>query len=318
MLNTLKRFTPILLLLSVFCLTGIGCMVDDADARSRGGGRSFSRSRTATPPPVKRTAPQKSSTVNKSRGGGFMSGLAGGLMGGAIGSLLFGGMAHGGMGGGIMGSGIGLFQILLMAGIGYFIYKRFFKKKAAGGTSLFQGMRGPTGPSDSGPAMGGSVNAPPPPPSFGGGGTLEDGLADIRRSESDFDPQHFSEIASDVFFQVQAGWMRRDMQSYRHLLGVNLAAEYEGHFADLRAKGHINKLENISIRKVEVVDAGVDANEEFVTVLFTANLLDYTVDEKSDAVVEGSKTTPVKFAEEWTWARPVGSENWKLEGIKVV
>ena len=219
MLNTLKRFTPILLLLSVFCLTGIGCMVDDADARSRGGGRSFSRSRTATPPPVKRTAPQKSSTVNKSRGGGFMSGLAGGLMGGAIGSLLFGGMAHGGMGGGIMGSGIGLFQILLMAGIGYFIYKRFFKKKAAGGTSLFQGMRGPTGPSDSGPAMGGSVNAPPPPPSFGGGGTLEDGLADIRRSESDFDPQHFSEIASDVFFQVQAGWMRRDMQSYRHLAG---------------------------------------------------------------------------------------------------
>ena len=317
MLNTLKRFTPILLLLSVFCLTGIGCMVDDADARSRGGGRSFSRSRTATPPPVKRTAPQKSSTVNKSRSGGFMSGLAGGLMGGAIGSLLFGGMAHGGMGGGIMGSGIGLFQILLMAGIGYFIYKRFFKKPAASGAA-FRSTSESTGPYDSGPAMGGSVNAPPPPSSFGGGGTLEDGLAEIRRSEPGFDPQHFSEIASDVFFQVQAGWMRRDVQSYRHLLGVNLAAEYEGHFADLRAKGHINKLENISIRKVEIVDAGVDGNEEFVTVLFTANLLDYTVDEKSDAVVEGSKTNPVKFAEEWTWARSVGSENWKLEGIKVV
>ena len=315
MLSTLKRFTPVLLLLSVFCLTGIGCMVDDADARSRGGGRSFSRS--ATPPPVKRTAPQKSSTVNKTRSGGFMSGLAGGLMGGAIGSMLFGGMAHGGTGGGIMGSGIGLFQILLMAGIGYFIYKRFFKKPATGGTA-FQSMRGPTGSHDSGQAMGGSMNAASPPPPPGGGGTLDDGLAEIRRSEPDFDSKHFGEIASDVFFQVQAGWMRRDVQSYRHLLGKNLAAEYEGHFADLRAKGHINKLENISIRKVEIVDAGVDGNEEFVTVLFTANLLDYTVDEKSDAVVEGSKTNPVKFVEEWTWARPVGSENWQLEEVKVV
>ncbi len=245
-----------------------------------------------------------------------MSGLAGGLMGGAIGSLLFGGMAHGGMGGGIMGSGIGLFQILLMAGIGYFIYKRFFKKPASGGAA-FQSTRGSTEPYDNGPAMGGSVNAPPPPPSSGGS-TLEDGFAEIRRSEPDFDPKHFTEIASDVFFQVQAGWMRRDVQSYRHLLGANLAAEYEGHFADLRAKGQINKLENISIRKVEIVDAGVDGNEEFITVLFTANLLDYTVDEKSNAVVEGSMTDPVKFAEEWTWARPVGTQNWKLEGIKVV
>ena len=244
-----------------------------------------------------------------------MSGLAGGLMGGAIGSLLFGGLAHGGMGGGLFGSGIGLFQILLMAGIGYFIYRRFFKRPAATGAQ-YQSMRESTGPYDSGPAMGGSVNAPPPPP--GGGSTLEGGLAEIRRSEPDFDPKHFVEVASDVFFQVQAGWMRRDIQSYRHLLGKNLAAEYEGHFADLRAKGHINKLENISIRKVEIVDAGVDGSDDFVTVLFTANLLDYTVNDQSGEVVEGSMTDPVKFAEEWTWARPVGTQDWKLEGLKVV
>jgi predicted lipid-binding transport protein (Tim44 family) len=82
--------------------------------------------------------------------------------------------------------------------------------------------------------------------------------------------------------------------------------------------GHINKLESISIRKVEIVAAGKENNEDFVTVLFTANLLDYTVDERSGALVEGSMTEPVKFAEEWSWARPVGTEAWKLEGLKVV
>jgi predicted lipid-binding transport protein (Tim44 family) len=35
-------------------------------------------------------------------------------------------------------------------------------------------------------------------------------------------------------------------------------------------------------------------------------------------VVAGSMTTPVKFEEEWTWARPTGTQEWRLEGIKVV
>ena len=86
----------------------------------------------------------------------------------------------------------------------------------------------------------------------------------------------------------------------------------------MRALGHINKLESIAIRRVEVVDAGSDGREDFATVLFSANLLDYTVDDKTGNLIEGSMTTPVKFEEEWTWARPSGSDAWKLEGIKVV
>ena len=144
------------------------------------------------------------------------------------------------------------------------------------------------------------------------------GLAAVRRTDPGFDEAHFLEVASDVFFKVQAGWMRRDLASYRHLLGEQLAKEYAGHFRELEEKGHLNKMESIAIRKVEIVDAGSDGREDYITVLFTANLLDYTVDEHSGALVEGSMTEPVKFAEEWTWARPVGTENWLLEGIQVV
>ncbi|MBW1751301.1 MAG: Tim44 domain-containing protein, partial [Deltaproteobacteria bacterium] len=41
-------------------------------------------------------------------------------------------------------------------------------------------------------------------------------------------------------------------------------------------------------------------------------------DEKTGDVVDGSMTEPVKFAEKWTWARPVKTEEWKLEGLEVV
>ena len=72
------------------------------------------------------------------------------------------------------------------------------------------------------------------------------------------------------------------------------------------------------MRKVSVADAGSDGSRDFVTVLFTANLLDYTVDDRDDSLIRGSMTEPVKFAEEWTWARPVGTDDWLLEGIEVV
>jgi predicted lipid-binding transport protein (Tim44 family) len=313
MSDTLKRFPLLLFVFFFFSLFDIGLMAEDADARSRTGGRTYSSSPTYNKQPAQ--SPTKPYGTPTS--GGFMRGLAGGLVGGAIGSLLFGSLAGAGMGGGIAGSGIGLIQILLFGGIGYFIYRRFFKRKAPAYAAYQQ-----TGPgglfNGSMPGAGGSMPYPPPPPSYGGGMSLPEGIAMIRRSEPSFDPDHFKEVAQDVFFQVQAGWMRRDIDSYRQLLGQRLAGEYEGHFAEMRAKGHINKLENIAVRKVEVVAAGVDNNEEFVTVLFTANLLDYTVDEHSGAIVSGSNTDPVKFAEKWTWARPIGAELWKLEGIEGV
>jgi hypothetical protein len=57
-----------------------------------------------------------------------MRSMAGGIMGGMLGSLLFGSVAGAGGGGGMGGGGIGLFEILLLAGGGYLIF-RYMKKK---------------------------------------------------------------------------------------------------------------------------------------------------------------------------------------------
>lgn len=304
---TPKQFIPILFILLAFSIFDLGVFTDHADARSRAGGRSFSPSRSSSPPS---RSPSPANYSQRSNSGGFMRGLAGGLVGGAIGSMLFGSLASAGTGGGLGGSGIGLFQILILGGIGYFVYARFFKKKSPS-YAQHQQSGGYTAAPFTYP--GNSSYSPPPP----GGGSVADGIALIRRSEPDFDPEHFKEVAQDVFFQVQAGWMRRDIASYRHLLDDNLAREYEEQFVEMRRKGHLNKLENIAVRSVELVDAGVDGNEEFVALLFNANLLDYTIDEISESVVDGSMTTPVKFTEKWTWVRPLGGTEWKLAGVGI-
>jgi predicted lipid-binding transport protein (Tim44 family) len=50
-------------------------------------------------------------------------------------------------------------------------------------------------------------------------------------------------------------------------------------------------------------------------VLFTANLLDYAVDEVTGEVLSGSTSSPVKFQEFWTFSRNHGSSQWQLSGI---
>ena len=302
----LRRLTPFLLIFFTITFMEAGITAQYADARSRGGGRSFKRVA-----PRKAVPPKAPSQMNRNKSG-FGRGLAGGLLGGALGGLLFGSMF--GMG----GSGMGILPLLLLGVVGYFMYRRFMAKPKGNSSPGYQpppsqgsffDMNSQASPNQSGPPI-----PPVPPP----GNPVEEGLDEIRAHDPGFNPDHFKEVASDVFFKVQAGWMRRDLDSYRHLLGDQLAAEYARHFAEMQQKGIINKLESIAIRKVEIVDAGSVDGEDFVTILFTANLLDYTVDEKTGDVIEGSMTEPVKFAEKWTWARPVGTENWKLEGIEVV
>jgi predicted lipid-binding transport protein (Tim44 family) len=67
---------------------------------------------------------------------------------------------------------------------------------------------------------------------------------------------------------------------------------------------------------VQVTEAWQETGQDFVTVHILANMLDYTVDESSQQVLEGSRTEPTKFEEYWTFVRPVGPTPWKLSAIQ--
>ncbi|MCX6109577.1 MAG: TIM44-like domain-containing protein [Proteobacteria bacterium] len=61
-----------------------------------------------------------------------------------------------------------------------------------------------------------------------------------------------------------------------------------------------------------------EGGDEYSTVRFSANLLDYTVDERTEQGVDGSDSSPVKFEEDWTFAKPARGDAWQLVGIQQV
>ncbi|HID97836.1 MAG TPA: Tim44 domain-containing protein [Thermodesulfobacteriaceae bacterium] len=306
-------------------------LIDAADARARSGGRSFSGSRSfsrqaqptrTTPPPV---SGQRKTGV-QSGGSSFMRGLGGGILGGFLGSMLFGGMAHGTGMGGIAGTGIGLFELILIGGLLYFLYKRFMRAKATTGSDL--NRMDPRVSRESSSPFG----TPPPPPSgnyHGSGGMGPTPGIDAPppdRSHVDssehnlpsgsLDQQAFRDFAQDVFFKIQAGWTRRDLDLMRNVLGDELLRKYRGHIQEMVQNGTVNRLENIAVRNVEIVENGIKQDEEYVIVHFEANLLDYTIDESTGRIIDGSDSEPVRFEEYWHFARPKSSLEWKLVGIR--
>lgn len=137
-----KHVVKFVTLLSAVLFLSITVLEYNAHARA-GGSRSFgssgSRSYSRSAGPSSQTSQSRQQyapapgTNQQQAGGGFMRNMAGGIAGGMLGSMLFSSFAGagGGMGNGVGGGGIGLFEMILLAGGGYLLYRYIKKRRSA-------------------------------------------------------------------------------------------------------------------------------------------------------------------------------------------
>lgn len=269
------------------------------------GSRSYSRPSTPSSPYRSQPTTSPATGYQQPASGGFLRSMGGGIMGGMLGGMLFRGLGFGGMGG-MGGGGIGLFEIILLAGIGYLIFN-FIKRRRADN---------PINNSQSAQYGGGTVtplfqnqqNASP------GTEDVATGLAHIRQFDPSFDENRYNDLVMDNFFKIQGAWMNRDLAPVQGLLTDEMRRIFQGDLDKLISDKQINRLENIAVRNVDIVEAWQESGQDYINTLIYANLLDYTTDENG-TVVSGSKSDPVKFEEFWTFTRPVGNNQWQLTAI---
>ncbi len=276
------------------------------------GSRSYSAPQTMSPSPQSPGAPSSGmfnrSTPNApSTGSPLLRGLAGGLAGGFLGSMLFSGLGHGAMGSGGGGGGIGFLEILLL-GIGAFLLFRFIRNRKKTAASQLQQTQYTPPPYSQDPY---SPQAPTPDQ------TVEAGIGHIQSMDARFNPADFKDWVQDLFFKIQAAWANQDLGPLTPFLAPEIKAMFSQDLEGQKARGQVNRLENIAVRSVDITEAWQEEGKDYITILFYANLLDYVEDKKTGALVSGSKTEPVKFREYWTFTRPVGGQGtWLLSAIQ--
>ena len=304
------KVMKVLIIFAAFLMVTVAILQTDAFARAGGGrsiGSSGSRSYSRPATPYSRPTPSQTQTAPapyqpQPAGGGFFRNMAGGIVGGMLGGMLFRSLGFGA--GGAGGGGIGLFDIILIAGICYMIYRMVKRRR--------QEPHFTPGAYDQGYA--------PPQPDFGrqsqpGPADLASGLACIRQMDPGFAENRFTDNAMDIFFKVQSAWMNRDLASAASLLTDEMRGIFQNDIDKMLAGKRVNRLENIAVRSVDITEAWQEQGQDYITAGIYANLLDYTTDDASGAVIEGSKTEPVKFEEFWTFTRPVGNNSWRLSAI---
>lgn len=294
-----RRSAAALALALVFgALLPAGITAADAAA---GGGSSFGSrgSRTFSAPGFTRTAPGGASPIQRSetpqpsfggsssatpsRGFGFGSGLAAGLLGAGLFGL-FG------------GNGSGLLPLLLIAGLAFFAF-RMFRGRAPG---LAGGPVGRTGFGAAGPAPGFDAGAT---------GSGRPGTQPLAVTPQDFD------AFESALVGIQTAYGREDGAALARLVTPEVMRTFD---ADLRAnaaRGVHNRVSDPRLLQGDLAEAWREGPIGYATVAMRFGLLDATVERASGRVVAGDPSRPTETTELWTFRRDRNGP-WLLSAIQ--
>ena len=295
--RTLHALTLALVLTS---LVPLGTTAADAKA---GGGFSFGSrgARTFSAPGFTRTAPgggapiQRSETPQPgfggapagapSRGFGFGSGLAAGLLGAGLFGMLGG------------GNGFGLLPLLLIGGLAFFLFRAF---------------RGRTPGLAGGPGFGGG-----PAPQGGGMGAGLGGAGPARRPDTTplaVTPQDFDAFES-ALVDIQTAYGREDLAALGRHVTPEVFRTFERDLRENRARGVHNDVADPRLLQGDLAESWREGASDYATVAMRFSLRDITVERATNRIVAGDPARPTESTELWTFRRDRGGP-WLLSAIQ--
>ena len=298
-------------LLSIIAvLIGFSMVAIDAEAARVGGGKSSGRqssSATNSSAPAQKTAPAQATPTPAAPAPSGMSRFLGPLAGLAAGIGLMSLFGSGGLGGlgGAMG---GILMVLLLAGVGFFIYRMLTRNKAAPQQPMQYAGSGSTNAHAYTPA--------PQPAQFTGNAAAPGSLAATlggasalnsmnaapatSRWPADFDAVEFERQAKLNFNRLQAANDAGDASTLRDFITPELYRELEAEMKS--AWGSSQKTESVDL-KSEVLEVVTEGDLHIVSVRFTGQI-------RENGVLSN-------LNEIWHLEKSIsGRSGWRVSGIQ--
>ena len=294
-----RTIHALVLSLALTSLVPLGTTAVDAKA---GGGSSFGSrgSRTFSAPGFTRTAPSGASPIQRSetpqpgfggapagaapsRGFGFGSGLAAGLLGAGLFGMLGG------------GNGFGLLPLLLLGGLAFLAF-RLFRNRTPG---LAGGSLGRGGPA----SFGGPV------PGFGGGPAARPNTSPLAVTPRDFD------AFESALVDIQTAYGREDVNALGRLVTPEMLRNFDRDLGENRGRGLHNDVSEPRLLQGDLAESWREGATDYATVAMRFALRDVTVERASGRVVAGDPSRPSESTELWTFRRDRGGP-WLLSAIQ--
>lgn len=128
---------------------------------------------------------------------------------------------------------------------------------------------------------------------------------DARHPEHDWSA--FAGRIRDTFVRLQSAWSERTWEKARALESDALFQSHRFWMDRYARFGLVNRIEDVSVGRIEIVKVDADAFFETVTARIFATMRDWTED-ASGKIVGGSRDEPRSFSEYWTFLRTIGGK----------
>jgi len=135
----------------------------------------------------------------------------------------------------------------------------------------------------------------------------------IRASDPNFSEQAFYGRVNEMFMQIQQAWENRNMEPARRFLSAQQFEVLNRGVQDLIRDGHVNKvMDSLHIDRIQPVSVTREGASDYVRIMVTATIIDYTIDERTKQLVNpavmGDGKTPKTFSEYWMLERKIGAQ----------
>ena len=307
---------------AIMAIAALFLAAGHAEARAGRGGSGFgsrgartfdapAATRTAPTPsqPIQRsTTPQPTPGVNQPQAGPGMAQLArpglfgnrGGFFGGLLGAGLLGMLLGYGLFGGLGGLGsilglllqIGLVVLLVRFAIGW--WQRRNQPALAGAGGPVPPLR---------------REAAAPYPAGGGTPRSAPGREEVPIGQADLD--RFERMLGEV----QTAYGARDLATLDRLATPEVVGFLAEELGQDERRGVTNHIADVKLLQGDVAESWREQGQDYATVALRFGLRDWTTENATGRLVEGSPDRAVEATELWTFVRPRNGQ-WRLSAIQ--
>lgn len=139
----------------------------------------------------------------------------------------------------------------------------------------------------------------------------------IKSSDEFFSASDFITYAQNVYMDMQYAWCNKDLSPLRSVMHQNLYEQSDRQIQMKAKQGITQVLERITVNEAYLTCYKRDAEYEYVRVYLNSSMIDYQINDSTQKIVYGDKTTRWTMRYDMTFMRSIGTKtpsSGKVEG----
>lgn len=144
---------------------------------------------------------------------------------------------------------------------------------------------------------------------------VQDLTAELAKGDKIWNYRNMMATVEQTFFKVQQAWMQRNQDLAKEVMSERIYQKHKLQTDEMIVNGTKNILEKMNLEEVMIISISDyhDNSEDTFSAYLRGSMIDYTINDKTTAVLSGDNSQPETFKEIWTFVRD--RNKWVLDEI---